>query len=104
MAIRDAVHGDLDESRRIYAWVDSLAQRLGADPADQVPFDKYAKAAESLLKPSSAARAIEGGATRIERVDKLIGLVADELGMRSEAVERTVRTVDARLAANAANG
>ena len=104
VSIRDAVHGDLDESRRTYAWVDSLAQRLGADPADQVPFDKYAKAAESLLKPSSAARAIEDGATRIERVDKLIGLVADELGMRSEAVDRTVRTVDARLAANAAAG
>jgi len=26
-------------------------RRLGADPGDQVPFAKYAKAAESLLKP-----------------------------------------------------
>src|SRR5690348_13932086 len=52
-SIRDAVHGDLAKSESIYAFVSELAQRLGADPADGVPFEKYAKAAESLLKPSS---------------------------------------------------
>jgi hypothetical protein len=61
-AIRDAVHEDLELSRSIYAHVDALAQKLGADPADQVPFEKYAKAAEGLLKPSSAARAVAAGA------------------------------------------
>src|SRR5215475_10334782 len=50
-SIRDAVHGDLDLSRSIYGHVDAIAQRLGADPKDQVPFEKYAKAAQSLLKP-----------------------------------------------------
>src|SRR5277367_528451 len=55
-SIRDAVHGDLKRSQSIYDHVDSIARRLGADPRDQVPFGKYAKAAESLLKPSSAAR------------------------------------------------
>jgi hypothetical protein len=53
-SIRDAVHGDLKLSQSIYDHVDGIARRLGADPQDQVPFEKYAKAAESLLKPSSA--------------------------------------------------
>src|SRR3546814_3634867 len=57
--IREAVHADLDRSRAIYAHVDALARRLGADAADQVPFEKYARAAERLLKPSSAARRSE---------------------------------------------
>lgn len=58
-SIRDAVHGDLKRSQTIYDHVDAIARRLGADPQDQVPFAKYAKAAESLLKPSSAARGRE---------------------------------------------
>jgi hypothetical protein len=33
-----------------------------------VPFEKYAKAAESLQSPSSAARALAAGAPNIERV------------------------------------
>ena len=99
-AIRDAVHGNLEQSREIYAWVDELARKLGADPADQVPFEKYAKAAESLLKPSSAARAIYSGATRIERVDKLVQSVAATLGMRHPSVDETVATVDDKLAVN----
>ncbi|MEP0943027.1 MAG: hypothetical protein ABJH63_21025 [Rhizobiaceae bacterium] len=99
--IRDAVHGDLQESHEIYSWVDQLARQLGADPADQVPFEKYANAAQSLLKPSSAARAITAGAVRIERVDKLVQSVAASLGMRHESVDRTVAIVDQKLAANA---
>jgi hypothetical protein len=57
-SIRDAVHDDLKLSQTIYDHVDAIARRLGANPTDQVPFQKYAKAAESLLKPSSAARAV----------------------------------------------
>src|SRR4051812_49041162 len=56
--IRDAVHGNLDESRAVYAWVVDLCVSLGADQHDMVPFEKYAKAAESLMSPSSAARAL----------------------------------------------
>jgi len=55
--IREAVHGDLDASRAIYDWVAALCTGLGAAAGDLVPFEKYAKAAESLGKPSSAARA-----------------------------------------------
>ena len=32
-SIRDAVHGDLEKSESIYAFVNELTQRLGADPA-----------------------------------------------------------------------
>src|SRR5205807_6366952 len=57
-SIRDAVQDDLELSQSIYEHVDAIARRLGAEEKDQVPFVKYAKAAEILLKPSSAARAV----------------------------------------------
>ena len=98
--IRDAVHGDALRSKEIYEHVDMIARTLGADPADQVPFEKYAKAAESLLKPSSAARAIEAGAPLIERVDKLVQLIGNSLDMPSAEINATVATVDARLQGN----
>ena len=96
-SIRDAVHGDLKLSQSIYDHVDGIARRLGADPQDQVPFEKYAKAAESLLKPSSAARAVASGAPFIERVDLLVKLVSDQLGASSAEIDRTVQTVDQKL-------
>ena len=71
-SIRDAVHGDLDESRAVYQWVSKLCVALGASPDDLVPFEKYANAALSLLNPSSAARALAAGAPNIERVDRLV--------------------------------
>lgn len=98
--IKQAVHGNIEESQSIYKWVDELARSLGADPQDQVPFEKYAKAAESLLKPSSAARAIESGTARIERVDLLVQTVAKQLDMSLGAIDTTVNTVSARLAQN----
>jgi hypothetical protein len=96
-SIRDAVHGDLTLSQSIYEHVDALARRLGADPKDQVPFEKYAKAAESLLKPSSAARAVAAGAPFIERVDLLVKLISHQLGTPSAEIDRTVQIVDQKL-------
>jgi hypothetical protein len=96
-SIRDAVHGDLTRSQAIYDHVDALARQLGADPADQVPFAKYAKAAESLLKPSSAARAVAAGAPFIERVDLLVKLISHQLGKPSPEIDRTVDIVDQKL-------
>ena len=58
--IREAVHGDIDQSREIYEWVMELCTRLGARSADLVPFEKYAEAAQALGKPSAAARALMG--------------------------------------------
>jgi hypothetical protein len=83
--------------RRLYDHVDALARRLGADPKDQVPFEKYAKAAESLLKPSSAARAVASGAPFIERVDLLVKLISHQLGMPNAEIDRTVQVVDQKL-------
>ena len=99
-SIRDAVHSDPDASGGVYAYVDGLAQHLGAAPEDLVPYEKYARAAEHLLKPSSAARAVAAGATRIERVDKLVQLIGQDLGYVNAAVEDTVRTVDMMLERN----
>lgn len=98
--IRDAVLGDPAGAQAAYSFVDSLARRLGADQADQVPFDKYASAAEKLLNPSSVARAVHAGATEIERLDKLVQLIARGQGMACPEVDETVEVIEARLAAN----
>ena len=96
-SIRDAVHADLKLSQSIYDHVDAVARRLGADPIDQVPFGKYARAAESLLKPSSAARAVASGAPFIERVDLLVKLISHQLGAPNAEIDRTVQIVDLKL-------
>lgn len=101
MPIKDAVHTDIEQSSEIYAWVDALARKLGADVSDQVPFDKYAAAAEKLMKPSSVARAIESGVTQIERVDKLIQIIGGAMDMQSNTVDSIVRNVNAKLVSNA---
>jgi hypothetical protein len=62
-----------------------------------VPFAKYAKAAESLLKPSSAARAVAAGAPFIERVDLLVKLISHQIGMTNPNIDRTVDVVDQKL-------
>lgn len=99
-SIYDAVHGDIDQSNAVYRFVDDLVQKMGADSEDKVPFEKYANAAKSLSKPSSAARAITGGAKSIERVDRLVQLVGRQYGMNHESVDETVTNVDAALARN----
>jgi hypothetical protein len=103
-SIRDAVHGDLKLSQSIYDHVDGIARRLGADPQDQVPFGKYAKAAESLLKPSSAARAVASGAPFIERVDLLVKLISHQLGEPNAEIDRTVQIVDRKMSGRVAAG
>ena len=102
-SIRDAVHSDVELSKSIYEWVNSLTRKLGADPAHQVPFEKYANAANSLLNPSSAARAVFAGAKNIERVDKLVQLIARQNGMSMPEVDANIEIVDAKLAANRAS-
>jgi hypothetical protein len=99
-SIRDAVHADLEASRSVYQWVGALCKSLGAAEEDLVPFEKYASAAHGLSKPSSAARALAGGATAIERVDLLVQSLAAQKHMRSEAVDETVALVDSWLARN----
>jgi hypothetical protein len=99
-SIKDTVHSDLEASRTVYAWVVELCKSLGADPADLVPFEKYAAAAKGLTGASSAARALYGGAPYIERVDRLVQAIARQKGMRSAAIDEVVALVDAQLALN----
>jgi len=98
--IREAVHSDLEASRSVYNFVVALCVSLGANERDLVPFEKYAAAAQSLLTPSSAARAVAAGAPNIERTDRLVQAIAEQKGMASPAVDEIVATVDVRLEAN----
>src|SRR5438128_3612709 len=98
--IKDAVHTDIEASRAVYNWVVKLCVSLGAPEKDMVPFEKYAKAAESLVTPSSAARALFAGAPNIERVDRLVQTIAKQKGMQSDVLDETVKLVDARLELN----
>ena len=92
--IKEAVHSDFDQSKAIYNWVVDLCVSLGADRNDLVPFEKYANAAESLHRPSSAARALAAGAPNIERVDRLVQSIAASKGMQSDVVDEIVSLVD----------
>ena len=98
--IKDAVHRDVAASRSVYNWVCGVCERLGAKPDDLVPFEKYAAAANDLVRPSSAARALNNGAPNIERTDRLVQTIAAQYGMRNAIVDQTVAIVDARLATN----
>ena len=95
-----AVHDDIEASRSVYTFVNDLCLGLGATGDDLVPFEKYAQAAESLVRPSSAARALQNGATNIERADLLVQLIARSKGLSHPAIDAQVDLVDRRLARN----
>jgi hypothetical protein len=97
---QEAVHSNIAESKSVYDFVYDVCLRLGARDADLVPFEKYAAAAASLTRPASAARALQNGAPNIERADKLVQLVARQLGLRHPVIDRNVDLVDTRLHAN----
>jgi hypothetical protein len=97
---QEAVHSDIETARSVYNFVNDLCIKLGAKPDDLVPFEKYAAAAQSLIRPSSAARALQNGAPNIERADKLVQLIAAQKGLRHPVIDATVALVDERLAAN----
>src|SRR5271170_6035186 len=97
---QEAVHSNIETSRSVYNFVVELCVRLGAKLDDMVPFEKYAAAAQSLMRPASAARALQNGAPNIERADKLVQLIAAQKGMHNAAIDAQVALVDARLDAN----
>ncbi len=97
---QEAVHTDLETSRSVYNFVFDLCVKLGADPKDLVPFEKYADAAQSLVRPASAARALNNGVPNIERADKLVQLLAKQRGLSHPELDRVVALVDKRLDAN----
>jgi hypothetical protein len=97
---QEAVHSDIETSRSVYNFVFDLCVKLGANPSDLVPFEKYAAAAQSLVRPASAARALQNGAPNIERADKLVQLIAKQKGLSHPAIDAQVALVDRRLEAN----
>jgi hypothetical protein len=97
---QEAVYSNLEEASSVYNFVFDLCVKLGANPADLVPFEKYAAAAQSLTRPASAARALQNGAQNIERADKLVQLIARQKGLSHPAIDAQVALVDARLDAN----
>jgi hypothetical protein len=97
---QEAVHSDPATSKSVYDFVFDLCVKLGADPKDLVPYEKYAAAAQSLTRPASAARALQNGAPNIERADKLVQLIARQKGMSHPAIDAQVALVDRRLEAN----
>ena len=98
--IKEAVHTDPEQSRAMYNWVVALCERMGADAADMVPFEKYANAANGLAKPSSAARALYAGAPNIERVDCLVRTIAGQHGQSNDTLDEIVALVNAQLEQN----
>ena len=102
--IKEAVHSNIAETTKIYEWVVDLCVSLGGDTKDFVSFDKYANAALSLESPSSAARALDNGATAIERVDKLVQAIALQNDISLDALDNTVSVVDTWLGKNRSEG
>ena len=101
-SIKEAVHSDKKESQLTYDWVRDLCISLGADLKDLVPFEKYAAAANSLASPSSAARALYGGAKNIERVDKLVQSISKNKGKNFSIIDDVVTLVNTKLEKNQA--
>jgi hypothetical protein len=97
---QEAVHTDIETSRSVYNFVNDLCVKLGANPNDLVPFEKYAAAAQSLSRPASAARALNNGVPNIERADKLVQLIAKQKGLSHPVIDAGVALVDSRLEAN----
>jgi hypothetical protein len=97
---QEAVHSDLETSRSVYEFVNALCVKLGASPSDLVPFEKYAAAAQSLVRPASAARALSNGAIYIERPDMLVQMIAKQKGLSHPVIDAIVALVDSRLDAN----
>lgn len=102
ISIHDAVCQMPDLAREVYEVTGEIVLRLGATRDDLVPFEKYAKAALCLNKPSSVARAIDEGTPIVERVDRLIQGLGRQVGVTHGEIDRIVDLVDHRIARNSA--
>ncbi len=100
VTIAEAILSDPDASRAVYDAVFALVIKLGAEPEIMVPFDAYAKAAAQLTRPSSAARAIDGGAVRIERIDRLVLNLMRANRLDTSLIEPIAELIEKRLVAN----
>jgi hypothetical protein len=99
-SIQTAVHQDVERSQQIYLWVMQLCLKLGATMQDLVPFEKYAAATQTLLKPSSVARSLAAGERHVERIDLLVDKLAQNMGMDTSLIAPTVTHVNAWVERN----
>ncbi len=60
--------------------------------------------AQSLVRPASAARALNNGALYIERPDMLVQLIAKQKGLSHPVIDGIVALVNSRLDANRKKG
>jgi len=97
---QEAVHSDLETSRSVYEFVNDLVVKLGANPGDLVPFEKYAAAAQFLVRQASVARALSNGAQYIERPDMLVQMIASQKGLHHSVIDEIVALANSRLATN----
>lgn len=102
VSIGEAVHSELAESRQIHEWVSNIVRMIGDSANDLVPVDRSAAAAQSLSLPSSLARALYAKAPKIERVDLLVQLVAQDLGQQPNALNSIVDHIETALTRNRA--
>lgn len=99
-SIECAVWDDQDLSREIYDWGLEVLSAHGVPETLLVPFERYAEAARALSLPSSAARAIDQGATQIERADLFLLRLAELKGMPAGRMRAIANTISARLRDN----
>ena len=85
---KEAVWTDIEASRSVYNFVNDLCVKLGANPNDLVPFEKYAAAAESLTRPASAARALR---TARRTSSGRTSWCSSSPGRRASATRRSMR-------------
>ena len=98
---QEAVHSDIETSRSVYNFVFDLCVKLGASPSDLVPFEKYAAAAQSLVRPASAAARCRT-ARRTSNAPTSPATHRQTKGLSYPAIDAQVALVDARIAANRA--
>lgn len=97
VSIAEAVATDIEGSREIYSWVSSIVRAVGAPEGVLVPFDRYTEAARGLTLPSSLARGLANGAKAVERIDLLVGAIAQDQGIDTAPLEPITRLIDQKL-------
>ena len=89
-----SVHQDVDLSKKIYNHVVEIMKNLGAGREAIIPFKSYLRASVNLDAPSSVCRAIANGKNYFERVDKLVQVMVQSIGLYSSDIDKIVQNID----------
>lgn len=93
-SIYESVTQDIELSKKIYNQVVFLMKYYGAGRESIIPFKSYLKVANRLDAPSSVARSIVNGKTKVERVDKLIQSLSSSAGCNLDEINKIVSNID----------